>query len=64
VSVDLAPTKALVAFMATLAGPQPAPGFLELRHRRRDRTGMRQRFFDAHTPQAAATAATRGGRAT
>ena len=55
---DLPPTKALVAFMATLAGPQPATGFLELRHRRRDRPGMRQRFFDTRTPQAAATAAT------
>jgi len=41
--------------MVTLAGPDPA-GLLELRHRRRDRRGMRQRFFNK--PQAAAMAAT------
>ena len=51
----LPPRQGLVAFMATLAGPEPA-GFLELRHRRGGRGGMRQRFLDK--PQAAATAAT------
>jgi hypothetical protein len=55
VSERLPPRRGLVAFMATLAGPEPA-GFLELRHRRPDRAGMRQRFFDK--PQAAAMAAT------
>jgi uncharacterized protein YjlB len=40
VTVDIPPTKGLVALMATLAGPQPATGFLELRHRRSDRTGF------------------------
>jgi RepB DNA-primase from phage plasmid len=55
VSVPLPPRQGLVAFMVTLAGPEPA-GLLELRHRRRDRSGMRQRFFDK--PQAAAMAAT------
>jgi hypothetical protein len=57
VSGPLPPRQGLVAFMATLAGAEPA-GFLELRHRRSDRTGMRQRFFDAGEPLAAATAAT------
>ena len=56
-SGPLPPRQGLVAFMATLAGTEPA-GFLELRHRRSDRTGMRQRFFDAGEPLAAATAAT------
>jgi hypothetical protein len=55
VSDKLPPRQGLVAFMVTLAGPDPA-GLLELRHRRRDRSGMRQRFFDK--PQAAAMAAT------
>jgi RepB DNA-primase from phage plasmid len=50
------PRQGLVSFMATLAGPQPAEGWLELRHRHRG--GMRQRFFRASEPQAAATAAT------
>jgi hypothetical protein len=53
----LPPRQGLVAFMATLAGPQPS-GFLELRYRRADGDGMRQRFFDARTPNAAAMAAT------
>jgi hypothetical protein len=56
-SGPLPPRQGLVAFMATLAGREPA-GFLELRHRRRDGTGMHQRFFDAATPQAASMAAT------
>jgi hypothetical protein len=55
VSGPLPPRQGLVAFMATLAGPEPV-GYLELRHRRTDRAGMRQRFF--HKPQAAAVAAT------
>jgi hypothetical protein len=56
VSATLTPRQGLVAFMATLAGPDPS-GFIELRHRRRG-AGMRQRFFDARQPNAAATAAT------
>jgi hypothetical protein len=56
-SLPRTPRQQLVAFMATLAGPEPA-GFLELRHRRSDGGGMRQRFFDAATPNAAAMAAT------
>jgi hypothetical protein len=55
VSGPLPPRQGLVAFMATLAGPQPS-GFIELRHRPTGRAGMRQRFFDK--PQAAAVAAT------
>jgi hypothetical protein len=58
VSGALPPRQGLVAFMAALAGPQPASGWLELRHRRRDRPGMGQRFFRASEPQAAACAAT------
>jgi len=57
VSAALPPRRGAVAFMATLAGAEPA-GFLELRHRRGDGRGMRQRFFDAHEPQAAAMVAT------
>jgi hypothetical protein len=57
VSAALTSRQGLVAFMATLAGPQPAAGWLELRHRGPG-TGMRQRFFAATEPQAAATAAT------
>jgi hypothetical protein len=56
-SGPLPPRQGLVAFMVALAGAEPA-GFLELRHRRSDRGGMRQRFFDAAKPQAAAMAAT------
>jgi hypothetical protein len=52
----LTPRQGLVAFMATLAGRQPPQGWLELRHRHR--AGMRQRFFPAADPLAAATAAT------
>lgn len=55
-STPLPPRQALVAFMATLAGPQPAQGWLELRHRHPG--GMRQRFFASTEPHAAATAAT------
>ena len=55
-NAPLPPRQGLVAFMATRAGPQPAQGGLELRHRHRG--GMRQRFFAAGEPQAAATAAT------
>ena len=55
-SATLTPRQGLVAFMATLAGPDPS-GFIELRHRRRG-AGMRQRFFDARQPNGAATAAT------
>jgi hypothetical protein len=58
VSAPLPPRQGLVAFMATLAGPQPAPGWLELRHRRNGSSWMRQRFFPASEPQAAACAAT------
>lgn len=54
-SAPLPPRQGLVAFMVTLMGPE-CEGFLELRHRRPDRAGMRQRFFDK--PQAAAMAAT------
>lgn len=50
----LAPRQGLVAFLATLAGPEPA-GLLELRPRR---SGMRRRCFDARQPHAAAMAAT------
>lgn len=57
-SGPLPPRQGLVAFMAALAGPQPAQGWLELRHRRRDRPGMGQRFFRASEPQVAACAAT------
>jgi hypothetical protein len=53
----LPPRQGLVAFMAALAGAEPA-GLLELRHRRTNGSGMRQRFFDAAKPQAAAMAAT------
>jgi hypothetical protein len=56
-SLPRTPRQQLVAFMATLAGPDPT-GFIELRHRRNDRRGMRQRFFDAAKPNAAAMAAT------
>jgi hypothetical protein len=57
VTGPLPPRQGLVAFMAALAGAEPA-GFLELRHRRSDGSGMRQRFFDAAEPNAAAMAAT------
>ena len=57
-SVPLPPQQGLVAFMAVLAGPQPAQGWLELRHRRHDSHRMHQRFFPATEPQAAACAAT------
>jgi hypothetical protein len=56
-SAPMPPRQGQVAYMAMLAGPEPV-GFLELRHRRGGRGGMRQRFFDAAKPQAAATAAT------
>ncbi len=52
----LPPRQGLVAFLATLAGAQPA-GWLELRHRRADGR-MRQRFFDAAQPSAAGICAT------
>jgi RepB DNA-primase from phage plasmid len=58
VSAPLPPRQGLVAFMATLTGPQPGQGWLELRHRRNDGAGMRQRFFPASEPQAAACGAT------
>jgi hypothetical protein len=57
VSRRLPPRQGLVAFMATLAGAQSV-GFLELRYRYGGGDGMRQRFFDARTPNAAAMAAT------
>ncbi|HEY1357053.1 MAG TPA: hypothetical protein VGF21_01995 [Thermoleophilaceae bacterium] len=53
----LPPIQGLAAFMAALAGREPS-GFIELRYRRQPVGGMRQRFFDAQTPNAAATAAT------
>jgi hypothetical protein len=55
-TAGLTPIQGLVAFMATLAGPEPS-GFIELRHRRPG-SWMRPRFFDAREPNAAATAAT------
>jgi hypothetical protein len=54
---SLAPRQGLVAFMAALAGAEPT-GWLELRHRRPDDGVMRQRFFDAAQPNAAAIVAT------
>ena len=55
-SPALGPRQGLVAFMATLAGPEPA-GFLDLRWRPAG-GAMRRRWFDAGTPNAAAMAAT------
>jgi hypothetical protein len=50
------PMRDLVAYLAVLAGPEPAGDYLNLRYRT-DR-GMRQRFIDAARPSAAAAAIT------
>lgn len=53
----LAPVPGLVAYLATLAGPEgEREGYLELRHRRRG-GAMRQRFFDALIPHGAGVTA-------
>jgi hypothetical protein len=51
------PMRDLVAYLAVLAGPDPAGDYLELRYRA-DGRGMRQRFIDAARPSAAAAAIT------
>jgi hypothetical protein len=51
------PIRDLVAYLAVLAGPEPADDYLELRYRT-ERGGMRQRFIDAARPSAAAAAIT------
>jgi hypothetical protein len=52
-TAPLAPVPGLVAYLATLAGPESQrEGYLELRHRRPG-CAMRQRFFDALAPNGA-----------
>jgi hypothetical protein len=51
------PVRDLVAYLAVLAGPDPAGDYLNLRYRA-DGRGMRRRFIDAARPSAAAAAIT------